>query len=604
MKFRRKLLLVLVATVFLCVATVAWVVSALARRSFEKADEQRTTALVAQFRQEFDRRGEDVARRVENIAKSEAAARMAADVSHGPPDYAAYLDEAKTIAEAQQLDFLEFIDHDGIIISSAQWPAKFGYKKNLLLSTMQNAPFLNQEQLPDGTALSLSAVRKVPSDNSELYVIGGRKIDSDFVASLDPPAGMRAFFYQNLAPVFSAEFLISASGPVERAALLAPLIQSVQQQGRETAELVHWSLNPAEDETVDAIPLMGVNRQVLGILLVASSRRSYVELRQQIRFAALASSAIGMVLAFAVSGWASSRVTRPVERLAEAAREVAAGNWNAHVTVDSHDELAALAESFNQMTRELLDQKERLVQAERVAAWRELARRLAHELKNPLFPLQLTVENLLRARQQSPEQFEETFRESALTLLAEINNLKAIVSRFSDFSKMPQPQFQEVQLNEVVQEAARLFAPQLSADGRPAVQCRLELASPLDPIAADPELLHRAIANLILNAVDAMPNGGALTLRTRQESGRVIVDVSDTGSGLTPEECDHLFTPYYTTKKQGTGLGLAIVQSVVTDHGGKISVSSKPGEGTTFSIELPRNVDKLQTQTAHSTSPS
>ena len=355
---------------------------------------------------------------------------------------------------------------------------------------------------------------------------------------------------------------------------------------------------------MDAIPLMGVNRQVLGILLVASSRRSYVELRQQIRFAALASSAIGMVLAFAVSGWASSRVTRPVERLAEAAREVAAGNWNAHVTVDSHDELAALAESFNQMTRELLDQKERLVQAERVAAWRELARRLAHELKNPLFPLQLTVENLLRARQQSPEQFEETFRESASTLLAEINNLKAIVSRFSDFSKMPQPQFQEVQLNEVVQEAARLFAPQLSADGRPAVQCRLELASPLDPIAADPELLHRAIANLILNAVDAMPNGGALTLRTRQESGRVIVDVSDTGSGLTPEECDHLFTPYYTTKKQGTGLGLAIVQSVVTDHGGKISVSSKPGEGTTFSIELPRNVDKLQTQTAHSTSPS
>ncbi len=601
MKFRRKLLLVLVATVFLCVATVAWVVSALARRSFETADEQRTTALVAQFRREFDRRGEDVARRVENIAKSEAAARMAAGVSQGPPDYAAYLDEAKTIAEAQQLDFLEFIDHDGIIISSAQWPAKFGYKKTIPFSTMQNAPFLIQEQLPDGTALSLSAVRKVPSDNSELYVIGGRKIDSDFVASLDPPAGMRAFFYQNLAPVFSAEFLISASGPVAHAALLTPLIQSVQQQGTETAELVHWSLNPAEDETVDAIPLMGVNRQVIGILLVASSRRSYVELRQQIRFAALASSAIGMLLAFAVSGWASSRVTRPVEQLAEAAREVAAGNWNAQVTVASHDELAELAESFNQMTRELLGQKERLVQTERVAAWRELARRLAHELKNPLFPLQLTVENLLRARQQSPEQFEETFRESASTLLAEINNLKAIVSRFSDFSKMPQPQFQEVQLNEVVQEAARLFAPQLSAEKRPPIQCRLELASPLDPIAADPELLHRAISNLILNAIDAMPNGGTLTLSTRQEGGRAFLNVSDTGTGLTPEECDHLFTPYYTTKKQGTGLGLAIVQSVVTDHGGKISVSSKPGEGTTFLIELPRNVDKIQTETAPST---
>ena len=114
----------------------------------------------------------------------------------------------------------------------------------------------------------------------------------------------------------------------------------------------------------------------------------------------------------------------------------------------SSDELGELAESFNRMTRELLAQREHLLQAERVAAWRELARRLAHELKNPLFPLQLTVENLLRARQQSPQQFEEIFQESSSTLLAEIANLKAIISRFSEFSRMPQPQFQQIQLND------------------------------------------------------------------------------------------------------------------------------------------------------------
>src|SRR6202158_4861753 len=134
-----------------------------------------------------------------------------------------------------------------------------------------------------------------------------------------------------------------------------------------------------------------------------------------------------------------------------------------------------LAESFNRMTAELAAQKERLVQTERVAAWRELARRLAHELKNPLFPLQLTVENLVRARMQSPEQFDEVFRESSQTLLAEISNLKKIIERFSEFSKMPHPQLQQVQVNELLRGVAQLFQAQLQAPGRPAIACNFEL---------------------------------------------------------------------------------------------------------------------------------
>jgi len=227
------------------------------------------------------------------------------------------------------------------------------------------------------------------------------------------------------------------------------------------------------------------------------------------------------------------------------------------------------------------------VQAERVAAWREVARRLAHELKNPLFPLQTTVENLQRAKEQNPEQFEEVFRESTGILLSEIQNLKTITERFSDFSKMPQPELASVNLNEVVRSTVKLFEAQFGAVGRPPITPELHLEEDLPAIQADQALLHRALENLILNAMDAMPAGGVLMLRTTHGNGDVHLEISDTGTGLTPEECDRLFTPYYTTKQHGTGLGLAIVQSVVSDHGGRISVESETGVGTAFHIDLP-----------------
>jgi len=233
-------------------------------------------------------------------------------------------------------------------------------------------------------------------------------------------------------------------------------------------------------------------------------------------------------------------------------------------------------------------QKERLVQTERVAAWRELARRLAHELCNPLFPMQITVENLQRAKQLEAKQFLEVFNESTATLKTELANLNAIVGRFSDFSKMPTPQFAKVNVNESLRAAVRLFEAQFNAVGKPTIATEFFLTEPLPEIDADADLLHKAFQNLVLNALDAMPAGGTLTLRTFERERNIRIEVADTGKGLTPEECSRLFTPYYTTKQQGTGLGLAIVQSVVSDHHGTISVTSDEGRGTSFKIELPQ----------------
>jgi len=602
--YRRKLVAVFALTVFLSVAAVAGLVLLLTRNAYERTENERTTALVQQFQREFNRRGDDVVRRVEDIASSDAVTRLATALNGASFDAAEYFDLGRTLADSRQLDYLEILDTHGSIISSAQWATKFGYPDtsfSILTGADRQSAFLKLEELQDSTALGLFAVRTVMVGDHALYVVGGRRLDRHFLSGLDLPPDMRVMVYENRSDRFSPGFLLdpnSAGGKAESRPRekLAALVNSVRQYGSEMSGIVEWPSDGGDEEVFHAIPLRGLgkDRPLLAILLVGNSRRSYLELKKHIRDSALLVGGGGIFLALLFSSWAAARVTRPVEQLARAAQDVAGGDWNARVDVAGHDEVAQLAESFNRMTSELLAQKERLVQTERVAAWRELARRLAHELKNPLFPLQLTVENLMRARTQSAEQFDEVFQESSQTLLAEIANLNGIIGRFSEFSKMPQPQLQGVQVNEIVSAVAKLFHAQLQAPGRAAITCKLDLDSRVGEIAADREMLHRALSNLVLNAMDAMPDGGELTLRTRAQNGSVVIELGDTGCGLTREECERIFTPYYTSKQQGTGLGLAIVQSVISDHHGRITVRSEPRRGTMFVIELPRNLELAQ----------
>ncbi|PYU99536.1 MAG: hypothetical protein DMG10_24665 [Acidobacteria bacterium] len=585
MTFGVRLLVLVALTVTVSVATVTWVVSTRARRAFESLDDQRTEALISQFRREFASRGDEVVRRVEGIARSEAALRIAIELSRPGPDYSQFVNEAASLAQAHGLDFLELVSHDGAIVSSAHWPARYGYKADWVLEQADwNEAFLRSEELPNETALALMTVRTVSAGEKKLHIAGGKRLGQEFLNSLVLPAGMRALLYHNKQPGFDEKSLTGASGPVPEAGKLAPLIERVLSKGGESTETVDAREGP---ETVQAIPLAGREAKLLGVLLVGSSRRELASLVRRIRTAGMVAGGIGILLGVLLSYWVTARVTRPVALLAQGAQKVAAGDWSARVDVRSRDEIGELARAFNGMTQQLLEQRDRLVQAERVAAWRELARRLAHELKNPLFPIQITIENMQRAREKAPEQFDEVFRESTATLLEELANLKAIVGRFSDFAKMPPPQFETVDLNETLRRAVRLFEAQLNAPGRPPITPEVLCDDNVGSVRADPEQLHGALRNLMLNAIDAMPAGGTLTLRTRRQNGAVLLEISDTGEGLTPEERERLFTPYYTTKQNGTGLGLAIVQSVVSDHGGRISVESERGRGTTFRIELP-----------------
>jgi signal transduction histidine kinase len=597
LSFRTKLLLLFTATTVAVVATIGSLVALSARGSFARVEQERMDALVAQFRAELQRRSDEVTRSATAIAEREPVARMAAELARGA-EPATFAREAEPLARSSGVDFLAFTLPDGVIVSSAQWTARFGYRDASLAraSELAAAPaFLNYEELPQGGALALTAVRPVRVGNFALYCVAGKALDAGFLKSLVLPRGMRVLLYRNTEGAFTPAGLISATelgGPAEN---LAPLIDESRHNHREAAATVQWSPDAADAERMRALPLPGAHGEVAAVLLIGNSRREAVALEQRIAAASWLVGIIGVLVGVGASALLALRITRPVEQLAAGARAVATGDLSTTVVVQSSDELGELAESFNRMTRELLDGRERLVQAERVAAWRELARRLAHELKNPLFPLQLTVENLQRARSSAGADFDEIFQESTATLMQELANMKAIVGRFSDFAKMPRPEPQRIDANEIVGRSLQLARATLAQRASAPINVVTELASSLPAISADPELLYRAVQNLVLNAIDAMPNGGTLTLRTALVGDAVRVAVADSGSGLTQEECDRLFTPYYTTKQHGTGLGLAIVQSIVSDHGGKVWVESAPGRGATFTIELPLGAQERAT---------
>src|ERR1700676_1712131 len=617
MSFRKKHLLLFAATVLLCVAVISASVYSTIRRSFEQANQDRANAIAAQFRSEFKRRGSDVVRKVESVAAGETVQRIALDMNRGATDSGEYVSAAHTLAGQQQLDFLELVDSRGTILSSAQWQAKFGYPEaaippaaNPEAAIAPAGAFLKREELPDGATLGLFAVRAARVGEQPLYVIGGERLDQGFLSTLDIPTGTRVLLYQNLNAKWNPKSLLDLNGPAAGADKIAPLVAQVRDTLQEPQGVIHWTSDPADAEVFHAIPLtgptlsvanhIGANHQLMGVLLVGSSRRPLIELERQVVSTAMLVGGAGILVVVLASLWFAARVTRPVVSLAAAARRVAAGDLGTKVEVESSDELGELAASFNRMTEDLVQQKDRTLKVERAAAWRELARRLAHELKNPLFPLQVTVENLMRAKQKSPEMFEEVFHEGTATLLAEINNLKTIIGHFSEFSRMPQPRRRPTQVNDVVHSVLRVFHAQLhnnelENNDKDKIAVRTELADALPEISADPDLLHRALQNLVLNAIDAMPEGGELTIRTAILRDRIEISVSDTGSGLTQAECGRVFTPYYTTKQHGTGLGLAIVQSVVSDHGGKIAVESTKEKGTTFRIELSREPQPWQT---------
>jgi nitrogen fixation/metabolism regulation signal transduction histidine kinase len=309
--------------------------------------------------------------------------------------------------------------------------------------------------------------------------------------------------------------------------------------------------------------------------------------RRNTSIALMITAVVVILLAFWASRSLARSINTPIQTLIASTKQIADGNLNHKVDVQTNDEFAILAYAFNRMVVQLRNRTEELKRAEQIAAWQDIAQKLAHEIKNPLTPIQLSAQRLHRRYHRNPEGFAELLEQCTQTIVTEVDGLRRLLDEFSQLAQMPAPNLAPIDLRETVESTLTLIG-----ELPPQLACRVEIPPDLPRVVGDTEHLKRAFLNLAQNALDAMSGmpKGTLTIRAFQigDRSKVFVRFSDTGHGISPDIRLKLFMPHFSTKKEGKGLGLAIVKKIMTDLGGDIHIEAPaPNQtGTTFTLWL------------------
>jgi nitrogen fixation/metabolism regulation signal transduction histidine kinase len=307
------------------------------------------------------------------------------------------------------------------------------------------------------------------------------------------------------------------------------------------------------------------------------------ELDRRVLSGALLFSLLGAALGY----WMAERIADPVSRLTRATRRIARGDLDARIAETSSDELRRLVDDFNQMAADLKRQRAELERTQRLEAWAEMARQVAHDIKNPLTPIQLSAEHLRRVNLDRGTPLSPVLDNCVNAILTQVKLLRQISAEFSSFASSPTARPEPTDLGGLIEEVVDPYRTGLV--GR--INLTVDAAPNLPPTSIDRTLFARALTNVIENALHAMPGPGRLTIRTRLsnvDSRRsAVVEVSDTGVGMDAESIARIFEPYFSTKTTGTGLGLTIAKRNVELNGGTIDVRSQRGAGTTVTITLP-----------------
>lgn len=303
------------------------------------------------------------------------------------------------------------------------------------------------------------------------------------------------------------------------------------------------------------------------------------DIRRSFLFTFLTIYLFGVILALVVSYFISKKITKPINQLVIATNEVGKGDLTYRIPVKGTDEFSVLGNAFNQMIQALAENQKRIIELEKMATWQQLARKLAHEIKNPLTPIQLMAQQMRDKYDGKNTEYEAMLSECCTIIEDEVGSLQRLVREFSDFARLPEFRLIKQDIVPLLKSIERLYG-----------HLNINIVTPEDSVELniDHDYMKRVFINLIDNAIASGETDNKIEIRLEKAVDNYIqIVVEDNGEGISEENIQKVFEPYFSTKRSGVGLGLPIVKKVIKEHGGEIEVKSKVGEGTTFFISLP-----------------
>lgn len=478
----------------------------------------------------------------------------------GSRDLSEYLAERQILLG---LDLLSVADSSGRVVAAG--PTPHGIGTTPLVTQMGGAFNSPSIAVAEGLGALAMVVRSPISYQGAIAgsLQGGLLFDAAALERLGKTSGVEWILRDSAGRIAATTLPDLSPGAVLRVT------------GRGRTEIAgHTYLSRSVPLAVGAPPYATIT----GLASTAAADRTVASL--QLAAALLGLLGLGIAIPLAIL-W-SSQISRPVEQLAAFSDRLAQGKWEEPLTLHSVRELQTLVAALDRMRKDLVTYRDKLVTSERQAAWSQMARKVAHEVKNPLTPIAISVADLKRSYDQKRADFPEILDQAVRTVAAEVETLRHLLQEFSDFARLPKPELAPCGVSSLMQDLETLY-------GRDVASGRLVLSHPGQDITfpCDRGQMRQALINLIKNGLEALNGDGRVVVSARADGGVLEIAVSDTGPGLNAEQRANLFVPGFTTKSQGSGLGLTIVERIVNDHQGTIAVDAGPESGTTFRIRLP-----------------
>jgi nitrogen fixation/metabolism regulation signal transduction histidine kinase len=532
----------------------------------------RLEAAIAVVQGELDAHGQRLAARLALLARDPQLKRLHLVSADGGLALRRHLEDQRFLLG---MDYLAVADTAGAVVADASLaPLAEGAPVEATALPAARDSGLAVVPLQPGGELVLDARAPIRYDGEPAGLVrGGHRLDSEFLARLQRASGLELLLRDGRGRVV-ATTLAGTEAPAPRPG--EPGVGRVRlgEHAYFTRETSLRAGSPGRD---------------IGVRLVALAPTAQADDAVAVlRATAATLGGLGLLLAVVLGVVWSHQVARPVVRLAGVSERLARGEWEEPVALESLSELSTLVDALERMRVDLRAYRENLRASERQAAYGQMARRVAHEIKNPLTPIALSVAGLQRAYAQGHAGFPEALDQAVRTVTEEIGRLKALLQEFAELGRFPPPRPAVFDAGELLAELAALHAHDVAAG-------RLRFERPSGPLAvrADRDQLRRALLNLVQNALEAGAAAGAPPVRVSAaaEGASLRLEVRDEGPGLTEEQRAQLFVPGFTTKAHGSGLGLTLVERIVADHGGAITVDSAPGRGTSLVLRIPRGTE-------------